>query len=83
MPSHHGVAETRAQLRRVLAEFMAIPLGIVLGFLVLAFLTNALDHAEVGWLRPLREWLQQAVFADAQATGNLLETIASSLITVT
>jgi uncharacterized membrane protein len=77
------VAETRAQLRRVLAEFMAIPLGIVLGFLVLAFLTNALDHAEVGWLRPLREWLQQAVFADAQATGNLLETIASSLITVT
>lgn len=70
-------------LRRAFAEFLLLPTGIIFGFLLLAAATFAFDRGSVTWLVPLRRLLQTYVLADAQATADLLGTIAAGLFTVT
>ncbi|MDQ3248725.1 MAG: DUF2254 domain-containing protein [Chloroflexota bacterium] len=70
-------------IRRAFAEFLALPTWIILGFLLLAIGFYFLDRAEITWLTPLRTILRTRVFANAQATSDLLSTIASGIITVT
>jgi uncharacterized membrane protein len=77
------LSEFRDEIRRGVVEFAAVPAWVVGGFLLLAAGTYTLDHLQVGWLTPVRAFMQQYVFADAQATSDLLGTVASSLITVT
>ena len=68
-------------VRRAFAEFLALPTWIILGFLLLAIGFYFLDRAEIAWLTPLQTILRTRVFADAQATSDLLSTIASGIIT--
>jgi uncharacterized membrane protein len=76
-------SEFKLILRRAFAEFLALPTVIIAGFLLLEVSLYFLDHTELGWLEPARALLRARVFANAQATSDLLGTIASSLITVT
>jgi uncharacterized membrane protein len=70
-------------LRRSLREFLTLPLLMIGGFVLLAALTYTLDRQRVGWLGPLRDVMRAHIFADAEATGELLGTIAGGIITVT
>lgn len=70
-------------IRRAFAEFLTIPTLIIVGFLLLAVAMNALERAQLPSLAGLHRTLEQNVFADAEATTGLLETIAGSLVTVT
>ncbi len=70
-------------IRRAFEEFLALPVAMIAGFLLLALGTYSADHAGYGWFQGVREILQEHVFADSQATSDLLGTIASSLIGIT
>ena len=69
--------------RRAFSSFLAVPTGVIVGFVLLAFGTYSVEQADVGWLRPLRDVMQAHVFGDPQATSALLGTIAGGLITLT
>ena len=69
-------------VRRSFQEFLRIPVVIIGVFLALAVGTYLLDNASIGVLRPLRRFMVRHVFADPQATSELLGAIAGSLITV-
>lgn len=73
----------RAAVRRAFSEFLLVPTAIIVAFLLLAGGTFALDRSHAAWLLPLRSILQTFVFADAQATRDLLSTIAAGIITIT
>ena len=73
----------RAEIRRAVEEFLWLPSAIVAGFLFLALVTDVLDRSAAGWLQPVRSVMQGVVFNHPQSTGDLLGTIASSVITVT
>jgi uncharacterized membrane protein len=73
----------RAAVRRAFAEFLLVPTAIIVAFLLLAGGTFSLDRSHAAWLLPLRSILQTFVFADAQATRDLLSTIAAGIITIT
>ena len=62
---------------------MTLPTSIILGFLLLAAGSYALERTEIAWLEPTRRVLRAYVFADAKATSDLLSTIAGGLITIT
>jgi uncharacterized membrane protein len=81
--SSGGGSEIALQIRRALVEFAAIPIWMIVGFLLLAISSYLLDRAPIPWLDPLRRVMQAHVFANARSTGDLLSTIATSLITVT
>jgi uncharacterized membrane protein len=81
--SHRGWRATGAQVRRALDEFAAVPIWIIFGFLLLAAAGYLLDHTSATLLDPVRQVMRQHVFATARSTGDLLGTIAASLITVT
>ncbi len=68
---------------RAFREFLSIPLLVIAAFLLLAGVTYLLDVGRVGWLQPLREVMRTRIFGNAQATGQLLGTIAAGIITVT
>lgn len=70
-------------LKRAFAEFLTVPTLIIFGFLLLAASTYILDRTEVSWLEPLRYVLRTRVFVNAEATSDLLGTIAGGIITVT
>ena len=82
-----GWGEWRSELvdeiRRGFAEFLTVPTGIIVGFLLLAAGVYVLDRADVVWLTPVRAFMRERIFNDAQATSDLLGTIAGSIITVT
>ncbi|MGI4951495.1 MAG: DUF2254 family protein [Janthinobacterium lividum] len=72
------------RLRRPLLEFLAVPVLIVAGFVVLAELVDWLDNRSGprhAW-GPLRLWLSQYV-GNTQAAIGVLSAIAGSLFTVT
>jgi hypothetical protein len=70
-------------IRRAFREFLAVPMLIIVGFLLLAAGTSALDHGHVAWLDPVHAFLKARVFADAKATSDLLSIVAGGIITVT
>jgi uncharacterized membrane protein len=74
-------SERFATIRRAFDEFLTVPTGIVVFFLLLSVLTSYLDQANVG--SSVRVWMQERIFSDAQSTSNLLGTIAGSIITMT
>lgn len=69
--------------RRAFSEFLFVPTLIIAGFLLLAPATYLLDSVELGWLKPIRDFLRARVFANSQATSGLLETIAGGIIALT
>ncbi len=69
-------------LRRAFEEFLSLPTLIIVGYLLLAAGSYALDHSRMAWLEPTRTVLQTLVFNNAKATSDLLSTIASAIITV-
>lgn len=70
-------------IRRAFGEFLAVPVVIIVAFLLLAVGMYLVDHTRTGWIQTLRGSLEDHVFADAEATSDLLGTIASSLIGIT
>lgn len=68
-------------VRRALAEFLAVPLAIVSGFLGLAAVGIATDDARL--FEGLRDWLIDVVFTSPEATASLLGHLAGALITLT
>ncbi len=80
---HHRARKLREAMRQAFAEFLLVPIGIIVGFLLLGACTFVLDRSSAAWLTPMRTLLQAYVFADAKATGDLLGTIAAGLITIT
>lgn len=78
-----SLTERLRDIRRAFREFLTVPTIVIAGFLLLAGLTYGLDQGQVDWLEPMRSFMQGHVFADANATGELLGTIAGGLITVT
>jgi uncharacterized membrane protein len=73
----------RETVRRAFASFLAIPTATIAVFALLAIGVDALDRTTIGWLSPIRSFLQGHVFADAQSTSNLLGTVAGGTITIT
>ena len=72
-----------AAVRRAFREFLALPTLVIAAFVVLAACTYTLDREQVAWIAPLRRLLEKRVFADSQATADLLSTVAGGIITVT
>lgn len=70
-------------IHRAFVEFLRIPMVIIAGFALLAAGTSALESATIGWLEPIRTSIGNLLFGDIQSTGDLLATIAGSIITVT
>ncbi len=75
----YDVIET---IRRAFSEFLAVPSLMIVGFLLLAGGSYAIE-GRIAWLDPARAVLEARVFADAKATADLLSTIAGGIITVT
>lgn len=82
-PGERGISHLYETIRRAFAEFLTIPTSMILGFLLLAAGSHALDRTEIAWLEPIRQVLKAYVFANAKATSDLLSTIAGGLITIT
>lgn len=73
----------RETLKRALTSFLAIPTLMIVLFMLLAFGAYGLEQSDLRWLMPVREFMQEHVFGDPQATGTLLGTIAAGIITIT
>ena len=70
-------------IRMAFEEFLTIPTAIIAGFLLLAIVSYMLDRSKLVGLQSLREFLRSYVFANPQATSDLLRAIASGIITMT
>lgn len=70
-------------VRRSFSDFVAVPAGIVTGFVLLAIGTYMLDRHSVAALEPLHDFLKQRLITDRDTTSTLLSTIAGAIITVT
>ncbi|OBJ48864.1 DUF2254 family protein [Mycobacterium sp. 1423905.2] len=66
--------------RRALQEFLALPLAIIAGFVVLAVITSVLDGVDAGWLRPFTQAL--AKLAPPQENQSMLRTVAPGMISL-
>ncbi|MGH7572771.1 MAG: DUF2254 family protein [Gemmatimonadota bacterium] len=77
------LADLRDNVRRAFREFLSIPTALIAFFLVLAVLTTILDRRILRALDPVGGFLRTYVFTDTQATGDLLATIAGSLVGIT
>ncbi|MBA3754526.1 MAG: hypothetical protein H0X01_10410 [Nitrospira sp.] len=62
-----GAADTWETVRRAFAEFLTLPTGTIIGFLLLAAGTFVLDRSEVASLEPARAFLKTQIFTDAKA----------------
>ena len=83
-PGHpSGIKKLGETIVRAFAEFLRLPVVILAGFFLLAGATSLLDNSAIPAAEPLRSFLRQRFFRDAQATSDLLATIAGSIITVT
>ena len=49
----------RASLRRALSSFLAVPTGVIIIFVLLALGTYSLEQADLGWLQPLRNFVER------------------------
>ena len=70
--------------RRALQEFLALPLAIIVGFIVIALATGAMDRSNAAWLQPPLRVL--SVFAPPKENQSMLRTVAPgmlSLMTIT
>lgn len=67
-------------LRRALQEFLAVPLAMVLGFVVLAIITSLLDRANGAWLLPAEHVLSKV--APPQENQAMLRTIGPGVLTL-
>ncbi|MEO6071123.1 MAG: DUF2254 family protein [Chitinophagaceae bacterium] len=76
-------SESMDAIKRAFVEFLTLPSLIIIGFLLLALATYALDRSDLVWLLPARTLLKAHVFADAKATSDLLSAIAAGIISVT
>ena len=77
------ISKALEAIRLAFVEFLTIPTCIIIGFLLLAVGSYALDRSKIVWLEPLRDAFKLHIFADANATSSLLGTISSGIITVT
>ena len=73
----------RDDIRRAFREFLTLPTMLIAGFVVLAVATYVVDRERPTALEPMRELLRSHIFAGAQATSELLNTVATGLIAVT
>lgn len=78
-----SMAGAYALFRRAFAEFLTLPTGVILAFILLAIGSFVLDRTEIAWLEPVRALLKTHIFVNAKATSDLVGTIAAGLITVT
>lgn len=69
-------------LRVAYAEFLGVPSAIILGFVVLAGIFFALDWFGIPLIGISQERIVRYLFGSANATSDLLGTIAGSVITV-
>jgi uncharacterized membrane protein len=76
-------SEVSAVIRHAFATFLAVPTLVVAAFLLLAFVSNALDRQRPGWLEPLHQLLRAHLFADPESSTQVLGAIAGGMITVT
>jgi uncharacterized membrane protein len=67
-------------IRRSLQEFLALPLGMVFGFISLAALTGVLDRSDAKWLRPVEHAL--ATVVPAQENQAMLRTVGPGVLTL-
>jgi uncharacterized membrane protein len=68
-------------LRRALQEFLAVPLAILVGFIVLGVITSVMDGTDdVGWLRHAEHALSR--LAPPQENQSMLRTVAPGMLTL-
>ena len=67
-------------LRRALQEFLAVPLAMVLAFVVLAIITSVLDRANGAWLLPAEHVLSKV--APPKENQAMLRTIGPGVLTL-
>ena len=72
-----------AVIRHAFKTFLAVPTAVVIAFLLLVFVSTALDRQRPGWLEPLHQVLQAHLFADSESSTQVLSAIAGGMITVT
>ena len=77
---HRG--EAGEGLRLAFSEFLALPLAMTLGFLVLEGAVFFLDYSRPSAFEPFRSFVQEYLFQDAQTTVQVLQTLAQTVITV-
>lgn len=77
-----AVGQIREAFVRAFGSFLAAPTVMIAGFIFLAGVTYALDHAPAGWLGPLRSFMEEHVFGSPAATSALLGTVAGGIITI-
>ena len=70
-------------IRRAFIEFLKLPTIIIVGFLMLAAITYALDEARVASAGQPASEASKGFFRDAQAARDFLGVIAGGIITVT
>ncbi|MGN6605034.1 MAG: DUF2254 family protein [Ginsengibacter sp.] len=76
------ILDTWKAIKKSFQEFLKVPSIIILCFLLLAFITNLLDHSKFSWLHPIRHFMKDKIFSDPKGTSSLLAALAGSLITV-
>jgi len=81
--SMHHWRDTWADVRRSFVDFLAVPTGTVVAFLLLALAMYTLDRQPTTWIEPMRQFLRVHLISDADKTEALLGTIAGGLITIT
>lgn len=67
-------------VKRAFDEFLLLSTCIIVGFFLLAIVSNALDKSEV--TGPVTAFMRKNIFADGKATSSLLAAIAAGIITV-
>jgi uncharacterized membrane protein len=68
--------------RLAFGEFVLGSGGVVIGVLLFGAFAYFLDRAQPAWLSGTRQWLQSTFFQDGDATGQLLQSISTTVITV-
>jgi uncharacterized membrane protein len=75
--------QIRETLRRSFSSFLAVPSAVIGIFVVMSIGSYLLEQTDIGWLRTVRDFMQDHVFGDPGSTSDLLGTIAGGVITVT
>ena len=73
----------RDTVRQAFTSFLTVPTVVIVAFVLLAFGSYTLEKANTGWLRPALSYMEAHIFGNPEATGTLLSTIASGVITIT
>jgi uncharacterized membrane protein len=78
-----GLANFWATIRQAFAEFLAVPVSLIVGFVLLAIGSYALDSTDPAAIRPIHDFLKEHFLGHSDSTAALLSTVAGSVITVT